>query len=815
VSMSKSIVTFISDWFSSKGWEPHGFQEEVWQAQSSLEQGLIIAPTGSGKTYAAMAETLAQAALNGAEGKNKDGVRMIWIAPIRALTKEIKLSAERMCTGFQLDWEVGIRTGDTSASEKARQRKHLPEVLITTPESLHVLMAMRDSRKRFKTLECLVVDEWHELLGTKRGVQVELASAWLRLQNPQIKVWGISATLGNPHEAMRALLGPMHKGRLIRSDWKKRIEVHSLMPSHLERLPWAGHLGLKLVDQVIDVVRNHGSTLIFTNTRSQSEIWYHKLLDSAPEFAGVLALHHSSIAKDLRDWVETALYDGELKAVVCTSSLDLGVDFRPVEAVVQIGGPKGVARFKQRAGRSGHSPHAVSKIFFVPTHGLELIEASALRDAIEEGSIEQREPLLRSFDVLIQFLCTLAVGDGFDAAEISRVIRSTHAFSSLNQEEFAWCIQFICDGGESLTAYDEYKRVTLDADSGRYVIRDRRQARRHRMSIGTIVSDQMIKVKWKRGGFIGHVEEYFVASMEPGDCFWFAGMSLEFLRIKESIVQVKRSKNPKGRIPVYLGGRLSLSSELGHALRDELDAFGKGHIRSAEMARVSPLLELQQHVSLLPSSKEVLVEQFQTNDGHHLCFYLFEGRGVHQALGMLMAYRWSQARPLSISISCNDYGFELLSDEPLKYEEVEEFKLLSSVGLMGDIQNGVNAAEMARRRFRDIAVIAGLAFQGFPGQNQGVKHLQSHSGLIFEVFREFDPDNLLFRQAYDELIDQQMEWTRLNLVIERLQKRHMRVSFPPHPTPFSFPLVVDRLREKLSSEQLEHRIKKMLAHELS
>ena len=384
----------------------------------------------------------------------------------------------------------------------------------------------------------------------------------------------------------------------------------------------------------------------------------------------------------------------------------------------------------------------------------------------------------------------------------------------VEKDEFLWCMQFVCNGGESLAAYEEYKRVTVDDESGRYVLRDRRQARRHRMSIGTIVSDQMIKVKWKTGGFIGHVEEYFVASMEPGDCFWFAGMSLEFLRIKESIVQVKRSKKPKGRVPVYLGGRLSLSSELGHALRDELDAFGRGHIRSPEMARVSPLLELQQQMSELPFQDEILVEQFQTDDGHHLCFYPFEGRGVHQALGMLMAYRWSQFRPLSISISCNDYGFELLSDEPLILDEVVSLNLLSTNNLMSDIQSGVNAAEMARRRFRDIAVIAGLAFQGFPGQHQGVKHLQSHSGLIFEVFREFDPENLLFRQAYDELIDQQMEWKRLKSVLDRLQHRVIKPSFPVHPTPFSFPLVVDRLREKLSSEQLEHRIKKMLADDL-
>jgi ATP-dependent Lhr-like helicase len=812
--MSQTSAELIGSWFASKGWKPHAFQQDVWEAQAANQQGLIIAPTGSGKTYAAMASTLARAVLEETSGRKKAGVRMIWIAPIRALTKEIKLSAERLCEGFNLDWEVGTRTGDTLASEKARQRKQLPHVLITTPESLHVLLAMKGSGKRFLDLECLIVDEWHELLGTKRGVQVELAASWLRLQRPSLMVWGISATLGNPKEAMAALLGPGHAGKLIRAHWKKNIAVHSLMPSHLERLPWAGHLGLKLVDQVVDVIRNHGSTLIFTNTRSQSEIWYHKLLESAPDLAGTLALHHSSIAKELRDWVETALHEGELQAVVCTSSLDLGVDFRPVEAVVQIGGPKGVARFKQRAGRSGHSPHATSKVYFLPTHGLELIEAAALRDSIENERIEQSDPLIRSFDVLIQFLCTLAVGDGFDALETEKMVQSTHAFAMVEKDEFLWCMQFVCNGGESLAAYEEYKRVTVDDESGRYVLRDRRQARRHRMSIGTIVSDQMIKVKWKTGGFIGHVEEYFVASMEPGDCFWFAGMSLEFLRIKESIVQVKRSKKPKGRVPVYLGGRLSLSSELGHALRDELDAFGRGHIRSPEMARVSPLLELQQQMSELPFHDEILVEQFQTDDGHHLCFYPFEGRGVHQALGMLMAYRWSQFRPLSISISCNDYGFELLSDEPLILDEVVSLNLLSTNDLMSDIQSGVNAAEMARRRFRDIAVIAGLAFQGFPGQHQGVKHLQSHSGLIFEVFREFDPENLLFRQAYDELIDQQMEWKRLKSVLDRLQHRVIKPSFPVHPTPFSFPLVVDRLREKLSSEQLEHRIKKMLADDL-
>ncbi len=688
--------------------------------------------------------------------------------------------------------------------------KKMPKILITTPESLHVMLAMKGVEKRFGDLRVMVVDEWHDLMGTKRGTQVELASAWFRHVAPNYRCWGISATMGNLDEALRVLIGPERPGRLVRCDWTKRTEVRSLMPNQFERLPWAGHIGVKLAEHVVDVIRDHESTLIFTNTRAQSEIWYHKLLEVAPDLAGVLALHHSSIAKDLRDWVEDALHEGHLKAVVCTSSLDLGVDFRPVEAIVQVGGPKGVARFMQRAGRSGHQPGATSRIFFLPTHGLELIEASALRDAMAAQRIEPREPLVRSFDVLIQFMCTLAVGDGFRPDDLKHALAGTHAFESVDEEEWRWCLSFIRDGGKALSAYGDYRRVEWDESEGRYTLRDRRLARRHRMSIGTIVSDQMIKVRWTKGGFLGHVEEYFISSMDPGDAFWFAGMSLEFVRLKEGAVHVRKSKKPKGRVPVYLGGRLSLSSELGDAIRDELDAFSKGHVRSPEMSRVSPLLELQQEMSCLPNREEILIEQFQTEDGHHICVFPFEGKAVHEAIGMLIAHRWCAERPLSMSIASNDYGFELLSDSPLDATEIDSLDLLRTEGLMDDLQSGVNSVEMAKRRFRDIAVISGLAFQGFPGQRQGVRHLQSHSGLLFDVFQDFDPQNLLFRQAYDELLDQQMEWTRLRRVLERMRLKRVVLERTDHPTPFSFPLVVNRLREKMSSEQLEDRIEKML-----
>lgn len=802
----------VNDWFKVQGWRPHEFQTKSWEAYGNGEEVLIQAPTGSGKTYAGMGGLVQEALYRQKAGERARGVQLIWIAPIRALTKEIQGSAERLLTGVGLEWRVGIRTGDTSSAEKSKQRNQLPEVLITTPESLHVLLAMKGAGDRLKSLKLLVVDEWHELMGTKRGTQVELASAWLRQSAESYRCWGISATIGNLEEALKVLLGPGRNGRLIRSDLSKRTEVKSLMPGKFDRLPWAGHIGITLAHQVVDVILAHQSTLIFTNTRAQSEIWYHKLLDVAPELSGVLALHHSAIAKDLRNWVEDALHEGQLKAVVCTSSLDLGVDFRPVDAIVQIGGPKGVARFMQRAGRSGHQPGALSRIYFLPTHGLELIEASALRDAIVAERVEPREPIVRSFDVLIQFLCTLAVGDGLDPRAVREAIQGSHAFASLEDDEWAWCLGFIRDGGAALAAYGDYKRVEWDGSAGKFVMHDRRLARRHRMSIGTIVSDQMIKVKWAKGGFIGHVEEYFVASMEPGDVFWFAGMSLEFVRLKEGVVQVRKSKKPKGRIPVYLGGRLSLSSELGHAIRDELDAFAQGQVRSPEMSRVSPLLELQHEMSSIPRNDQILAEQFVSDDGFHICIYPFEGRAVHEAIGMLLAHRWCMERPLSISIASNDYGFELLSDEPLDVDELNNLNLFTTEGLMDDLQSGVNAAEMAKRRFRDIAVIAGLSFQGFPGKRQGVKHLQSHSGLLFEVFRDFDPDNLLLRQAYDELLDQQMEWNRLRIVLERMHQKTLLIRHVAHPTPFAFPLVVDRLRDRMSSEQLEDRIRKMMVH---
>lgn len=795
-------------WFSKKGWKPFPFQLEAWEAYFNSENGIVNAPTGSGKTYSLLIPVVLKSLES--ESAEKAGLRAIWITPIRALAKEIKTSAERFLTEKDIPWKVAIRTGDTPTAEKTKQKKSPPHILITTPESLHLLLAQKNYENYFGQLEAIVVDEWHELIGSKRGVQVELALSRLKSICSDLRVWGISATIGNMDEAMRVLLGTdrYENGRFIKADIKKEIELKSVMPVEVERFPWSGHLGIKLLPQVAKIIDASPSTLIFTNTRSQAEIWFHRLLDARPDLAGVLAMHHGSISREMRDWVEDALYEGRLKAVVCTSSLDLGVDFRPVETIVQIGGPKGVARFVQRAGRSGHSPGQKSKIHFVPTNSLELIEAAALRQAISENFIENRMPYLRSFDVLIQYLVTLAVSDGFQPATIFEEVKTTHAFQQISEEEWHKVLTFITTGGDSLGAYEEFKKV--EVIDGVYLVTSRKTAMRHRLNIGTIVSDSMIAVKYLKGAFIGSVEEWFISRLKEGDIFWFAGRSLEFIRIKDMQAFVKNSKQKKGQIPSWQGGRLPLTSHMSHMLRRKLtEAMTSEELSDPELRKVQPLLEFQEQRSHVPLEDEFLIEKFTSKDGFHVLMYPFDGRLVHQGLAGLIAYRISLMIPISFSLAFNDYGFELLSDTEIPIEEAIEKGVLDTKNLYRDLRASINESEMARRKFRDIASISGLIFKGYPGKVVKEKHLQSSSQLFYDVFEQYDPSNLLLAQAHDEVLEFELEFQRFHEAMERVSRQKVVLKSPQKPTPFSFPIMVDRLRERLSSEKLEDRIRKM------
>ncbi len=811
--MAIDIVKVGKDWFTERGWKPFPFQIDAWKAYLNGQNGLVNAPTGSGKTYSLMMPIVLEFIRNHPDYRKQksNGLQAIWITPIRALSKEIELSANRLIEGLELPWKVGVRSGDTSLKERARQREKPPELLITTPESLHLLLAQKGYHDFFKDLKVLVADEWHELMGSKRGVQVELALSRLKHVAPDLKVWGISATIGNMDEALHALLGNYYEEKkysIIKADIEKKIEVVSILPDSVDKMPWAGHLGIHLLQKVVDIVKGSGTTLIFTNTRSFAEIWYQKMLDKAPELSGLIAMHHGSISQELRSWVEDQLHEGRLKAVVCTSSLDLGVDFRPVETVIQIGGPKGVARFLQRAGRSGHQPGAVSRIYFVPTHSLELMEAAGIREAIKKKIVEDRLPYIRSFDVLMQYLITLAISEGFHPDEIYKEVKGTFSFSSMTEDEWIWILNFITTGGDSLQAYDEYRKVIIY--NGIYRVENRAIAMRHRLSIGTIVGDASLFVRFVSGKYLGTIEEYFISRLSPGDVFWFAGKNLELVRIKEMEAQVRKTNKKSGAVPSWQGGRMPLSSQMSELIRNKLDEVVRGKETDVEMQFLKPVFDLQRERSHLPGKHEFLIEYFQSDEGYHVLMYPFEGRFVHEGMGALVAHRIAQIQPITFSIAMNDYGFELLSDQPIPIEEAVETNVLGIDNLMIDIQASINSTEMARRKFRDIAAISGLVFKGYPGKPVKDRHLQSTSQLFFNVFNDYDAHNLLLRQAFDEVMDFQLEEARLRRALDRIAHQRIVITHPEKPTPFAFPIMVDRMREKLTSEKIEDRIRKMV-----
>ncbi len=799
--------------FISKGWTPFQFQVDTWEAFLQGKSGLLNAPTGSGKTYALWVPCLLEFIREHPEDynkKRKNGLRILWITPLRALAKDIQLAMTNMCADFDIPWDVAVRTGDTSSSDRARQKRSAPECLVTTPESLHLLLSQKDAVHYFKSLKAIIVDEWHELLGTKRGVQIELAFSRLRATNAEkLKIWGVSATIGNLDQAREVLVGPsfFEESVAIKAEIHKKIEVISVLPDEAEKFPWGGHLGVKMIDKVLPIIEKSKTTLLFTNTRSQTEIWYQQILHAAPHLSGAMAMHHGSMDNHVRNWVEEALHAGKLQLVVCTSSLDLGVDFRPVDTVIQVGGPKGVARFMQRAGRSGHQPGATSRIYFVPTHSLELIEGAALRSAIDKDYYESRKPLERCMDVLVQYLVTLAVGEGFLPQVILKEVRQTHCFSQLTDEEWEWALQFITTGGGSLGEYDEFSKV--EVVDGVYRVTDRRKSTIHRLSMGTIVGDPSLRVKYMTGGNIGTVEESFASKLSKGDAFWFAGRNLEFIMIKDMTVLVKKSKKKNGIIPRWGGGRMPLSSQLSILIRKKLEEASLGHFDDIELETIRPIIALQQRWSIVPQAGELLIEKVESRLGHHLFVYPFEGRFVHEVLGSLVAYRIGKLAPISFSIAMNDYGFELLSDEPIPIEEALELDLFSKTNLIEDIHHSINESEMARRRFRDIATIAGLVFHGFPGKNISNKHLQANSQIIYQVFEEYDKENLLLKQAMDEVITLQMEQSRLLEAVHRINTQHIVLRHPPRPTPFAFPIMVESLRERLTTESIEDRVIKM------
>jgi ATP-dependent helicase Lhr and Lhr-like helicase len=789
-----------------KGHEPFSFQSQTWERYHNNFSGMVVAPTGFGKTFSVFLGVVIDY-LNH-PNKYKKGLKLIWISPLRSLAKDLAKAMNDVVVEIGLDWAVEVRNGDTPTKDRRRQERLMPDVLLTTPETLHLLFSQKKNSRWFKNVNCIAVDEWHELLGSKRGVLTEIAIARIRNLSPKLRIWGISATIGNLEEAKDVLIPYEVKIAMIRAKEKKKIKITSLLPDQVEELSWAGHLGKQMSSKIIPIIYENTTTLIFTNTRNQSELWYQIIIDEEPDLIGQIAIHHGSIDKVQRNWIEDAISQGLLKAVVCTSSLDLGVDFKPVDCVIQIGSAKGIARFMQRAGRSGHSPFETSKMYAVPTHSLQLIEVAAVKEAVKQNEIEARQPYVLTYDILVQFLVTLAVGEGFKPEETYEFVKQIHAFHFLSKEEFDWCIHFITQGGNTLKSYEEFHKVVLD-DDGFYRVKSRRIAMNHRMNIGVIVSEVMLFVKFFSGGYIGMIEEYFISKLKKGDAFVLGGKVVEIQQIKDMTVLVKRSKKKKAITPSWLGGRLPLTSGLTHFLRLKLSNALTSNNREKELKFLHPLLKRQEENSHIPRHDEFLIEMIETKEGFHLFAYPFEGRLVHEIMASLIAYRISQIKKLTFTIAMNDYGFELLSDQEIPLTEENMNAIFSKENLIKDVTASINASEMASRKFRDIAVVAGLVIQTQPGKRKTNKSLQSSSGLIFRVLNDYEPSNLLLKQAYNEVFDYELEKVRLQAAFQRISNSKIILKKARNFTPLSFPLKVDSLRGTMSNEDLSKRIERI------
>jgi ATP-dependent Lhr-like helicase len=797
----------IENWMAQKEQKPFDFQYRTWEKYSRGYSGMVVAPTGFGKTFSVFIAVVIDY-MNHPQ-RYKKGLKLIWLSPLRSLAKDLAKAMNEVVEEVGLDWVVETRNGDTPQKQRRQQERLMPDVLLTTPETLHLMFSQKKNSRWFKHVQCFAVDEWHELIGTKRGVLTELAIARVRDLSPSTKIWGITATIGNLEEAHQVLIPYSDlKTVQIKAKEKKKIDIISVLPDDVELLPWAGHLGKKMSEKIIPIIYENNTTLVFTNTRNQSELWYQIILEEEPDLMGQIAIHHGSIAKEQRLWIEDAISEGLLKAVICTSSLDLGVDFKPVDCVIQIGSAKGIARFIQRAGRSGHSPYERSKIYFVPTHSLQLIEVAALKEAVKLQQIEDRTPMVLTYDVLVQFLVTLAIGEGFKSEETFELLHQTHAFSYLTDEELQWAIQFITQGGNTLKSYEEFHKVVLD-DDGVYRVKSRRISMLHRMNIGVIVSDAMLMVKFFSGGYIGMVEEYFISKLKKGDSFILSGRVLQLVQIKDMTVLVKKSKAKKAITPAWAGGRLPLTSYLSHFLRLKLNDSLQPNSREKELKFLHPLIARQQEYSHIPKSDEFLVELIETREGSHLFMYPFEGKLVNEILATLIAYRISKFKPLTFTIATNDYGFELLSDQEMDLNDEKIHQILSKEHLMDDLIASVNASEMASRKFRDIAVIAGLVIQSQPGNRKNNKSLQSSSGLIFRVLDEYEPDNLLLRQAYTEVFNHELDEVRMKEAFNRIDASKIIIKQAKSFTPLSFPIKVDSLRNSMSNEDLAKRIERM------
>jgi ATP-dependent Lhr-like helicase len=779
-----SLPAAFAEWFRARGWSPHQHQLAVLAAARAGESVLLIAPTGGGKTLAGFLPSLVELAR-----APREGLHTLYVSPLKALSVDVRRNLEKPIAEMALPIRVETRTGDTPAGRRKRQRAQPPHLLLTTPESLALLLSYPDAPELFRDLRAVVVDEIHALAGTKRGELLALGLARIARLAPGACRIGLSATVAWPSELAAFLGSGGAPGRIIEGGEGPTPEIRILATR--EHLPWAGHMALHALAEVYETIRRHRTVLIFVNTRAQAELCFQELWrlneDNLP-----IALHHGSLAVEQRRKVEAAMAAGKLRAVVATSSLDLGIDWGDVDLVVQIGAPKGVSRLVQRIGRANHRLDEPSRALLVPSNRFEVLECHAAATAVAEGALDGDKPRPGGLDVLAQHLLGMACCRPFTADEMYEEVRTATPYAALSRADFDDTLRFVENGGYSLAAYERWRRLFRDS-LGRYHVAGDKVAQRYRMNVGTIVEAVMLKVRLVRGPVLGEIEEWFAQGLTPGDTFYFAGRLLRFLGIREMTVEAAPA--PPGqppRIPSYEGGKLPLSTFLA----DRVRALLQDRSRWRELPDpVREWLDLQEWRSVLPGSDGLLVETFPRGGRFFLVAYSFEGRQAHQTLGMLLTRRMERMGLAPLGFVATDYVLAVWSLR----RAVDMASLFDEDMLGDDLEAWMAESSLLKRTFRDVAVIAGLVERQHPGLRKSGKQVTFSSDLIYDVLRRHEPDHVLLRATRADAARGLTDVARLAAFLKRIQGRIMLRALD-HVSPLAVPVLLEIGRENVAGE---------------
>ena len=790
--MNGTLPELFADWFAKRGWAPRPHQLAMLAAAARGESVLLIAPTGGGKTLAGFLPTLVDLAEN-----PRPGIHTLYVSPLKALATDIARNLNAPVAEMALPITIETRTGDTPANRRARQRETPPNLLLTTPESLSVLLSQPDAPKMFADLATVVIDEVHALAGTKRGDQLALCLARLSALAPASRRVGLSATVAH-QSAIRAYVSPTAS-----PDDITLVEVADGAPPALDimlpagHLPWSGHMGLASAPQVMERIRDARVTIVFVNTRAQAELMFQALwkLNDATLPIG---LHHGSLDIEQRRRVEAAMAAGGLRAVVATSSLDLGIDWGGVDQVIQVGAPKGVSRLLQRVGRANHRMDEASRATLVPANRFEVLECEAAMLGVAARELDGDPPRPGGLDVLAQHLLGMACSAPFHPdAMYAETVRAA-PYAGLPREDFDDVLRFVEDGGYALAAYDRYRKLFRDAE-GRIHVRSDRIARQHRMNIGTIVEQPMLKVRLgNRRGMgkpLGELEEYFASMLRPGDTFMFAGRLLTFLRIQDMSLVCTEGGTGDPAVPAYAGARMPLTTNLANRVRAMLQNPGTW---SAYPEPVQEWLRMQKFRSRLPGKTDLLVETFPRGGRWYMVAYCFEGRNAHQTLGMLLTRRMERAGFAPLGFVATDYVLATWS----AYQPTDVAQLFEQDMLGDDLEAWMADSSMLRRTFRNVAVIAGLIERHHPGQDKTRKQVTVNSDLIYDVLRKHQPDHVLLRATRADAAGGLTDLARISGMLARIKGRitHMALS---RVSPLAVPVLLEIGRESVRTGEVE------------